>query len=216
MLKKHQLDEKKIIYAQMPETQFADSFREIRIKLLQTSKRPNPLVMVTSVIPQGGGSFIALNLATAFAFERDKRALLIDCNLRQPTLAQNLEISVNHGLSEYLSQQNLTFGDIIHASGIPRMRVIPAGKTHIGSTELLASLRMKTLLEETRNNHSNWPIILDAPAVKSGSTDARILANLCDYAILVLPYAQVNEETLQQAMAIFDYDKLLGVVLNRW
>jgi capsular exopolysaccharide synthesis family protein len=216
MFKNNQLDDKKIIYAQMKHSAFADSFREIRTKLLQTAKKANPLVMVSSVLPQGGASFIALNLACAFAFEREKRALLIDCHLRQPTLAQRLDISVNLGLSDYLNQSGLKFGDIIYTSNIPRLRLIPAGKPTSASTELLTSLRMKTLLEETCYAHVHWPIILDSPAITNGSTDARILANLCDYALLVLPYGKVNQELLQQAMAIFDYNKLLGVVLNRW
>ena len=216
MFKKKQLEQKKIIYSQMPQTQFADSFREIRTKLLQTSKTHNPLVMVSSVLPQGGGSFIAQNLAAAFAFEREKRALLIDCNLRQPSIAKKFNLKVKHDLSDYLRKSNLTFGDIIYSSGIPRMRIIPTANSQMGSTELLSSMRMKTLLEETRCAHSHWPIILDAPAVKNGSTDARILANLCDYAILVVPYAQINKTLLTQAMSIFEYDKLLGVVLNQW
>ncbi len=212
-LGKSVLGKYRIIYPELGENATVRAFRELRTKILQKTHGANCTIMVTAVTNQGGCSFVAMNLSAAFAFDAGKTALLIDCNFRSPS-AQNLFTSAKiRGLTDYLEHPEMDVADIIHAVGIERLRVIPSGGQREFPAEYFTSARMRGFLDEVSRRYEERFIILDAPPMTE-TADARILADLCDYVVLVAPYGKVTENQVSACAKAIGDKKLLGVVLN--
>jgi len=207
-------DNNKIIYPDMQERNVANKFREIRTKMLALSEGQNFIAMVTSVGNDGGASFVALNLATAFAFEESKTSILIDCNLRHPSLHEMVALNHSKGLTDYLEDTEIAIEEIIYPSGLPRMRMIPVGRKQESVAEYFTSVRMKKFLDNVHSRYMDRFILLDSPPIGE-SVDARILAELCDFVVLVVEYGKVTQSKLRAAVDNIGKDKLAGVVFNR-
>lgn len=213
LLRPEELDEKRIIHAFTPNREALNVFRELRIQLLQRGGRKNFVLLVTTVAPGGGATFAALNLAAAFALDNAKTALLVDCNFYNPTLEKLLFVDPEHGLTDFLEDQTLDVDDIIYASGIPRLRVIPVGHQRATGTEYYSSARMDKFVNGVRERYADRYIVLDGPPVGI-FPDSRILADLCDFTLLVVPYGKVSQEQVQAAIEALPEDKLVGIVFN--
>jgi protein-tyrosine kinase len=208
------LEDNRIIYPEMQSRQVANAFREIRTKLLRQAQGQNFVTMVTSVSARGGGSFIALNLAAAFAFDDSKTAMLVDCNLRDPDQHNLTGVEPLYGLTDFLEDPEIDTEKIIYPSGIHRLRVIPVGRRRENVVEHFTSIRMRTLIEGLQERYPDRYIILDAPPIGE-SVDARILADLCDLVVIVVDYGKVTESQVMSAVDAVGKDKLAGVLLNR-
>ena len=213
LLSPEELTERKIIYPGMPQREVLNEFREIRTKLLQRSGQKNFVLMVSSVSESGGGSFAAINLASVFALDERRTSLYIDCNLHHPYAAKLLPTEPEYGLTDYLENPALSVEDIIYASGIPRLRVIPAGTMRETAVEYFNSLRMEELMRSLKQRYPDRFIILDVPAVNVGA-EARILAQLCDYAVLVVPFGKVTTGQVLSGVDAVGRDRFAGLVFN--
>ena len=213
LLDKNVLAENRIIYPERGENATVRAFREIRTKILQKTHGANCTIMVTSVMGQGGCSFVAMNLGAAFAFDAGKTALLVDCNFRNPSLQTRFMSEKARGLTDYLEHPEMDVAEIIHAVGIERLRIIPSGGRREIPAEYFTSARMKELLDDITRRYAERFIILDAPPM-TATADTRILAELCDYAVLVAPYGKVTETQISACAKVLGDKKLLGVVLN--
>ncbi|MHB1565357.1 MAG: P-loop NTPase family protein [Acidiferrobacter sp.] len=213
MLERPDLAEAKIIYQEMEDSRVVESFRQMRTHILQSAGTSNCVVLVTSVVPSGGASFIALNIAAAFAFDETKTALLVDCRLREPSQDRLVGAEMHYGLTDYLEATDIDVSQIIHEGGLPRFRLIPAGRKSDASTEHLDSRRMKDLLAHLKARYPDRYIILDA-ASPAESADAAVLAELADFVILVVPYGMATESQIWTAAKSVDEQKFLGVVFN--
>lgn len=207
------LDAHKIIYPASTDLTTVDIFRDLRTRLLKLYRGDNKILLVCSVKPKGGASYVASNLAAAFAFDELKTSLLIDANIRKPYLHQHFYLQPEHGLTDFLQEQVVGLDSIIYATGIPRLRLIPAGTPSTYAAEYFSSLRMQALLEVLKYRYKDRYIIADAPPVNS-SPDTKILVGLVDAVLLVVPYGQVLEGQLDQAVQAIGEDKLLGVIFN--
>jgi exopolysaccharide/PEP-CTERM locus tyrosine autokinase len=208
-----ELLEKKIIFANSPHRQDLNTFRTLRTKLLELSKGQNFSIVVTSPQPEGGTSFIAANLAAAFALDTSKTAVIIDCHIRHPSLHEIFDLFPEYGLTDFLESPDLGIGSIIYPSGIKRLRVIPAGQQRESGAEFFTSFRMKQFLNAVKKRYPDRFIIIDAPSVIE-SPDSKILSELCNYTLLVVPKGKLTESTIQEAVSAFNPDKLAGVVFN--
>ncbi|MDQ7015515.1 MAG: polysaccharide biosynthesis protein [Gammaproteobacteria bacterium] len=207
-----ELDAKKIIHPDMKSREAFNTFRELRTKLLKISQGDNFIVMVSSVVPKGGASFFSLNLASAFAFDESKTALLIECNLRSPCQHDVLEVDSDVGLRDYLADAVVDLEEIICDSGIERLRLCPAGRNREVFKEFFTTDRMREFIELVRRRYSDRFIFIDAPSVDD--TDAQILAELSDYVLLVVPYGGVEEAQITDAIDVMGEEKVVGLVLN--
>ena len=211
-----QLDDRAIIpYADGANRRLVDSFRELRTRLLATSN-DNFITLVAPVSPGCGGSFVARNLAVALTFDQSKSALLIDCNLRQPTQHTSMRIDAsNGGLVNYLEDPDASVETMLYDTGIPRLKLIPAGRSHHGDmvTEYFASFRMRLLLDSLRSSYSDRYIFLDGPPAL-GAPDARMLSELADVVVLVAGYGRNTPADIAAAAGNFDPAKFAGVVFN--
>ena len=206
------LEERKIIYPRMRDKRVLNVFRDIRTKLIERSGNKNFTLMVTSVCEEGGSTFVANNLAASIALDQGKTALIVDCNLYSPASSQLLE-GDHVGFSDFLESPTVAIENIIYATGIPRLRLIPIGKSLDISPEYYTSYRMKQFTEELSSRYSDRYVVLDVPPVGS-TTDARILSDCCDFVVLVVPYGKVTKDQLKKSIANFDSDKLMGVIFN--
>jgi capsular exopolysaccharide synthesis family protein len=208
-----ELEQSRVVHADMTDSDTVRALREIRTRIIQKAEGNNRVVLVTSLAPRGGGSFIAFNLAAAFAFDAGRTALLVDCNLRNPSLPRLFADSPHLGLTDYLEDRSIAIGDVIHPIGVERLRVIPAGGRRETPGEYFGTARMQQLMFEVRNRYPERFVILDAPPT-SESADLHTLAELCDWVIVVVPYGKVTTAQIEEALKNIPQGKVLGVVFN--
>ncbi len=211
-----QLEMLGIVHPRSKNRTLVDAMRQLRTKLYSLSSQQNFSVLVSSVVPQGGGSFVGLNLAATIAFDKAKTSLLVDANLHDPVIHKLLKLigrDDSHGLLEYLEHPEIGVEHIVSPSGIPRMRVIPMGQYDEVSAEHFTSARYKQLMVDIKDRYDNRYVVVDGPAM-STSADARILSDICDYTVLVVPYGGVTPGLLDSIVDEIDEQKLAGVVIN--
>lgn len=207
------LDERRIIYPESSNRKLVNHFRNLRTKLLEKSGGNNFTLVVSGAGSGAGASFVALNLAAAFAFDQAKTALIIDCNLREPAQHSTLDIVPEFGLTDFLDDPDFDISRIIYPTGIPRLRLIPAGSRRETPSEFFTSFRMRQFLQAVRRRYPDRFIVLDTAPITE-SPDARILTDLCDYAMLVVPHGGMTVSGVEQAALAFNSEKFLGAVIN--
>ena len=157
-----------------------------------------------------GKSSIASNLSISLS-QINKRVILIDCDMRLPTIAQKFEIESNPGLSNLLSG-DIDYIPIVHDEK-RNIDIIPAGNLPPDSTTLISSSEMKTLIEELKKDHDY--IVFDFPPINIVS-DAVIMSNLIDGYLVVIRHGasefQMINETIRQMR--FADAKIIGFVYN--
>lgn len=198
-------------------TQTIEEYRNIKRPLVTNAfgessvgiERAN-LILVTSSVPGEGKTFTAINLALSIANERDKKVLLIDADVARPSIAKTLGISSAPGLIEYLAGQDVKFSDIVLRTNMPGLKIIPAGKQHKHSTELLSSNRMVLLAQELSNRYPDRIVIFDSPPLLA-ATQGQVLAGLVGQVVLV-----IEAEATPQSMVMESVNKLAscGIVLT--
>jgi Mrp family chromosome partitioning ATPase len=210
----HQLELRGLIHREASSRVQSDAFREIRTRLLSLAGSQNFITLVVAVSPRSGGSFVARNLAAAFAFDEARTSLLIDCNLRYPEQHHALGVDpAAGGLVDFLEQPSSGIAPRIYHTGIPRVRLIPTGKARENASEHFSSSCMRGLLDSLHDRYPDRYVFLDGPAIK-GSPDARILSELADFVVVVTGYGRDTPGAIQQAIANFDPRKFAGLVFN--
>lgn len=213
MLGPADLEQRGIIRPQHGKDPAVQVFRELRTKIIQHSQGQNAIILVASVSPGCGGSFVSRNLAAAFAFDVGKTALLIDCNLANPSVHELLRSASVPGMADYLENPALDVEKIIQPLGIARYRLITAGKPHEAPEELFTSAKMKQFMDSVRRRYVERFIILDGPPM-SKIADARILAELADYVLVVARYGRSTNTQIANCVSAIGDKKLLGIVFN--
>lgn len=196
-----------------------EQFRSLRSRLLEVRRQSAiKTVLISSGMPSEGKSFVAVNLAVSLARDGASRVLLIDADLRRPTLHQALAAPRQPGLSEYLASTAGIF-EVLQGNGakdplldgISSLTFIPAGASMDTSSELLTNTRMKDLITSL-SPHFEW-IIIDSPPVLA-VTDAVDIARVADAVLLVAREAHTPFQVAQRAQAAFKQSAVLGIVLN--
>lgn len=215
LLDKLALTERKIIYSEMQDSRTLNIFRDLGTRLLQREERTSFAVMISSVVPSGGGSFVALNYAAALGLITGK-ALLIDCNIRTPDAVQGLAPAADFGLFDYFDREDLNPPDIVYKTGVFGLQLVPAlgRKSKVPKQGGISSVKMSVLLSEFKQRKREFYAVLDAPTATTQLADIRVLSQLCDYSILVVPYGKADEAEIQTASEAIAKEKLLGVIFN--
>lgn len=210
-----QLQDRAIIHRTAASRPEVDAFRELRTRLLAMAD-DNFVTLVVPVSAGCGGSFVARNLAAALAFDDARSALLVDCDLRHPTQhgMMRIEPGPAGGLIDYLENPDGDIGEVLYDTGVPRLRLLPAGTPRETGAEYFSSFRMRLLLDSLRSRYADRYVLLDGPPV-AGSPDARILADLADIVVLVAGYGRDTPAAIANAAASFDPAKFAGVVFNQ-
>jgi capsular exopolysaccharide synthesis family protein len=206
-------DNKKIVaYHSSDSTLGTEEFRSLRSKLYQ-SRDAGPLrkVLVASALPQEGKTFVAANLAHAIVRQRERRALLIDADLRWSRLHSVLGTNASPGMTEYLRGEADELS-IIQRGPIENLYFIPGGKSASNATELISNGRFKILLDHLAPLF-DWIIVDSPPAV--AMSDASLMAEFCDGVLMVVAAGKTPFDMAQKTREHFRKSRLLGVVLNK-
>lgn len=197
-----------------------EEYKHIKRPLLQKAMArmdpdcPDNLIMVTSAYSGEGKTFSSLNLALSIAVERDCRVLLIDADVVKPGLGRTLGVEGKPGLVEYLNGEVETLSEILLATNINNLTVLPAGKTHHLSHELLASNAMLELAKELASRYRDRIIIFDSPPVLITS-EAKVLSDLVGQIALVVEQDKTAQQSVKDALSKLDNDKVSGLILNK-
>jgi receptor protein-tyrosine kinase len=198
-----------------------DEFRQIKRKLLNNAfgnasktLHHSNLIMVSSAKPNEGKTFVAINLALSIALEQDKTVLLIDADVLRPSVVRELGVEEKPGLIEYLLGKSEKVSDIIYNTDIDKLKLIPAGKPHHLSNELLASEKMASLANELANRYPDRIVIFDCPPL-IGVTETLVLASLMGQGVIVVEESKSSIADIQAATRHLNEDLALGLVLNK-
>jgi capsular exopolysaccharide synthesis family protein len=195
-----------------PRSPECEQFRSLRTRLLQAGERERKRAFVITSAGVGEGKTLtALNLAWLLAQTDGVKALLIDADLRQPSAAEYLGIDPDRGLSEVLTGET-RFNEAIIRLEPAGLYLLPGGAAREDVAELLSGPRFGRLLDEARKSFDY--IIIDAPPL-GVFTDANLLINRADSAILVVRAAKTRYAVVDRLLEQLPRERLFGVVLNR-
>jgi succinoglycan biosynthesis transport protein ExoP len=196
-----------------PQSQMAESYRALRTSLLLTSVGgPPKIILITSALPQEGKTTTSINSAIVLA-QRGTRVLLVDADLRRPSIHKTLGMGPRAGLSNVLTGNATLEQAIIRSTILPSLFVLPAGTPPPNPAELLASSNMRDVLTELREQYDH--IVIDTPPTLS-VTDAVVLSPSADSVVLVIRSGQTTKQALRRAREILTQvsSRLSGVLLN--
>ena len=180
-------DKETLITQMEPKSVVAEAFRSLRTSLhFSAITKEKKIMILTSTFPQEGKSMISSNLAVVMS-QTGAKVLIVDCDLRRPSLHKKFGHSKTPGLSELLTK-DVTFAEAKHNTGIPGLDFISAGTNPPNPSELLGSEAMLQFLVTQRENYDY--IIIDAPPILA-VTDAPVMTTIADIVILVMEVGRV-------------------------
>lgn len=168
------------------------------------------VIMVTSALPGEGKTLTASNLALTLSESYQRRVLLVDADLRRPSVHQLFALPSLSGLSDGLRSVEDRKLTLVEVS--TRLTVLPAGRPDPDPMSVLTSSRMQYVLDEAREKF-DW-VIVDTPPVGL-MPDAHLLAAMVDGAVLIVGAGMSPHRTVAKAAEVIGRDRILGVVLNR-
>ena len=196
-----------------PRSQMAESYRALRTSLLLTfAGGPPKVILITSALPEEGKTTTSVNSAIVLA-QKGTRVLLIDADLRRPSIHKTLGMGPQLGLSNVLTGTATLQQAIIPSTILPELFILPAGTPPPNPAELLASTKMKDALEELRKQYDH--IVIDSPPTLS-VTDAVVISTSADAVVLVIRSGHTTKPALRRARDILLQvnARVCGVLVN--
>jgi capsular exopolysaccharide synthesis family protein len=194
-----------------PKSLAAEQYRALRTRLaLAEGAGALRTVLITSPQKGEGKSVTSANLALTMAQELQRRVVLVEADLRKPSLQHFFGLPSGAGLADYLSGA-AELKDIMKFLPEHNLTIIPAGSMPMNPAELLGSTAMRRMLDHLRTRFDR--VILDTPPVLP-LADVAILAPLVDGALMVVRAGYTPKPAIENALRSFDASRLLGVVLN--
>jgi capsular exopolysaccharide synthesis family protein len=194
-----------------PKSPAAEQYRSLRTRLSLTEGAAGlRTVLITSPQKGEGKSITAANLALTMAQELQRRVVIVEADLRKPSLQHLFGLPAGPGLAEYLTGA-AELVDAMRYLPDYNLTVIPAGSMPMNPAELLGSTAMRRMLDQLRTRFDR--VILDSPPVLP-LADVAILAPMVDGALMVVRAGVTPKPAIENALRSFDASRLLGVVLN--
>ena len=201
----------RLVYFTEPDGMAAEKFRFLSVRLRQMQQnRPLKKVLITSSIPQEGKSTVAANLACTLARREQQRTLLLDGDLRRPTIANVFGLGKVAGISEWL-QGEAGPATCIHQIKETRLCVLPAGAPPKDALEMIQSGKLASIMK-TLSTWFDW-IVIDSPPVLP-LADTSIWLRMADGVLLVTRQGVTQRKLLKRGLDGLASSKLLGTVLN--
>lgn len=203
----------KIIYGIYDEVTVT-AYNMLRTQVLQRLQEHNwNSLAVVSANRGEGKTLTAINLAISMAREVDKTVLLVDLDLRTPSVAGYFDYSPDQGVVDYLLH-DVPLEKILINPGIERLVVLPGKGSVDHSAELLASAKMAQLVDELKNRYPSRIVLFDLPPLLSAA-DALAFAPYVEAALLVVADGETTKNDVKDALQLLKVTNVLGTVLNR-
>ncbi len=203
------------IVDKLPDSIPSEAFRALRTRIQFSRVNTETLktLLITSSAPQEGKTTIAVNLAGSFAHSK-KKVLLIDCDLRKPSVHKLFGASRTPGLIDFLTG-NAKFNEVLTSSSISNLSFITSGTIPPNPAEMLDSQEMRNLLKKLRDDYDL--IILDSPPIIA-VTDSEILTSMVDGTLLVVSSENTEIEMMERSVELIrrENTQFLGTVLNNF
>jgi len=210
-----------VLSAEGGRSTLAEEYRMIKRPLLVQAfsgtkvegRFPN-LIMVSSAMSGEGKTFTSLNLAISIAMEMDRTVLLIDSDLAKPSLSRHLQINDRPGFTECLKDEKLDLGEFLLSTDVPKLKVLPAGKRHNRSTELLASNNMQLRLNELALRYPDRVVLFDSPPLLITS-ESSVLARSMGQIAVVVECGVTPQYLVKEALNLLDSTESVSLILNK-
>jgi protein-tyrosine kinase len=199
----------------------AQQFRRIKRPILNIafgvgvpeSENAN-VIMLGSALPGTGKTFCSFNLAASIAKEKDVGAVLVDADVLKPNISIAFGVQDRPGLTNYLLDSSISIDDILVATNVNEIIVVPAGQQHDQATELLASRRMEQFVESLSKRFQDRAVIFDTPPLLL-TNEAQVLTAHMGQIVLVIEAGASTQETVAQALNSLNRDKPINAILNK-
>lgn len=198
-----------------------DEYRRIKRPLLANafSQGVTPVdkgnvILISSSLPMEGKTHNSINLAISIARELNHSVLLVDADVAKADVSRVFNAYDHVGLTDLLLDEQLDVNQVLMETGISGFSLLPAGHHHFDTTELLASERMRSLVNELANRDENQLVLIDSPPVLVAS-DPQVLASLAGQIVLVVEAVKTSRHIVTQAITSLNTDKPVNLVLNK-
>ncbi|MFC5446789.1 CpsD/CapB family tyrosine-protein kinase [Paenibacillus aestuarii] len=201
-----------VITHENPKSPISEAYRTLRTNIQFSSIDEDlKVLMVTSAEPGEGKSTTLTNLAVAYA-QSDKKVLIVDADLRKPTMHHTFRVSNRYGMTSLLTNQ-AAIHEVLQETFVPNLSIITSGAIPPNPSEILASKKMVSILDELKEQFDI--ILIDAPPAIA-VTDAQIVATRADGVILVVDAERNKRDLALKAKQNLENvrARILGVVLN--
>jgi exopolysaccharide/PEP-CTERM locus tyrosine autokinase len=223
---KHHIDEQDLIHRGLlaPLDQaipVADEFRRIKRPLIDNAVKQGTghqdhmnLIMVASPLPGAGKTFCAVNLAASISLERELTVLLVDADVAKPHISTAFDLADKPGLIDLLEDESISIEEVLVRTDLNDIQVLPAGRKHSQSTELLASERMEEVMHELATRYADRLVVMDSPPLMITS-EAQAVARQAGQIALVVESGKTTNQEIQEALEQLDRDKAINLILNK-
>ncbi len=205
----------KLIVFHEPESLIAEHFKLLRSRILHPADgKELRTIMVTSAMENAGKTMIACNLALSIAQGVDPYAMLIDADVRKPSIEKMFGMKAGTGLTDYLRGE-VTLSQCLVKPVISKLTILPSGNSVSNPAEIVTSSRMRELLEEAKGRYSDRFIIMDTPPVNMASETVD-LAKLVDAILLVVRCGESRKPLVEQAISRLGRERIMGIIFNAY
>lgn len=203
-----------IVSLTAPASFAAEQYQGLRLTIERVARtRDVKVIAISSPIAGDGKTVTAINLAIALARGPDDRVLLVDADLRRPSIARLLAVTdVEVGLADALTRADVGLADLVRTIDLPNLAIVPAGAARGGVSNILRSPRLEALLQEGRRQYTY--VVVDTPPLLP-VFDSTVLAKLVDGVLMVVAANQTPRKLLGEALNLLEPSKVLGIVFNR-
>lgn len=197
-----------------PDSPVSEEYRKLKTVVIRATKRDafRNMLLVTSSVSGEGKSITSLNLAVLLAQELSHTVLLIDGDLRRPSLSRYLDIAAPAGLTDCLAK-GIDVSDALVRTGIPKLSFLASGAAVKNPVELLSSPKMRELLQGIRKRYRDRYIIMDAPPVLLFAETSTV-STLVDGVIFVVKEGAAPAKSIREALDGLKDASVLGIVFN--
>ena len=193
----------------------AEEYKLLRTHILQKTKSENlNTIMITGPRPDEGKSLTTVNLAISIAQEVDQTVLIVDADLRNPSIHKYFGLSGRRGLVDFLKGGMPIPELLIHPEGIGKLVILPGGKPAGDAAELIKSPQMVELVHELKHCYHDRYVLFDVPPLLNFA-DALAFGPLVDGIVVVIEAARTTREDVLQSLEMLQPFNVLGIVLNK-
>jgi protein-tyrosine kinase len=201
------------------EREIADQYRAVKRPLIRAAfenSAPDPVhqtIMMASALPGDGKTFTCINLALSMAREKDNIVLLVDGDVAKPHISRVFGVEREPGLLDLLADPAMSPESVILNTDIPKLGILPAGRQSDNATELLASARMRQVMQHLAGLNRRGIVLIDSSPILLTS-EARVLSTLVGQIVLVVKANHTPQQAVKDALGHIGPGRNVSLVLN--